>query len=758
MLVSDAESPEISSRLECRDREAGQVANPVHILVVSLTLGGAERTVSEVATALGKRGSAGNLFVLWKGAPSYDVAERSCFRVFHSSAAQRKQSLAQIARQVLDSSENVLFTHLIPARDLQVLWQSGVYTVPVIHNSRLGWLDGPDAFDHPMVPFIVAVSTRVARELAEDGCKKPVTVVRHELQRWFSRTELFKDRARTRSRYGVPDDVFLIGMVGNFKAQKAYPTAVRVLHRILQYRPAKLIIVGSWDHSYGYGRTTYEATRHLASELGIEQDLILPGSVTDMDAHYPAFDAFLCTSIYEGLSIAMLEAQQAGCPIVTADAGGNIEGLGPGSQVVNDPSNVDGYVEALLRAGFDRNEPPARPAYPDLIPCLWRQIGLFGTAGSKGGPVLMITNNLNHGGATRSLANLLTRFPRKDRIHLCILGSVFFPECLHELEQAGVNVIRFESPANVVDCAERVLWQFRLLRAGSICFWNVDACVKLLISKVLACGPARIFDVSPGPAFAAELDDAAIFQDRIAFTADDYFSRLDRLVVKSRNATVPFEARLGPGKVAVVANGVDVNGMLQDGNNATFPVHFAEPFRVVACNRIVPEKRVEFLIDAVADVSRRVPEVSLAVVGGPERGDHRYSAELGARASNRGLANIWFPGRQARVGPFLGAGRIFVTASASDGCSNAVLEAMAAGLPVVATETPAVREQVLDGVTGFIVPRDDPNAMGDRIEELLLDQERARAFGGAGRSRVSESFTVDRMVRDYIEILLCEQI
>lgn len=724
-------------------------SQPVHILVASLARGGAERLVCETVESLRRRGIPGNLFVLWKTDGTYEIGDTPHFRFFPAANNPRERNLRLIAERVLSSRRNLVLTHLIPACDLNILWNQGVHTVPVIHNARPGWHDEPNAFDHSMVPFLVAASCEVARELRAAGCLKPIVVVRHELQRWFTPAEVASDRTRIRARYGIGADVFLVGMVGNFKAQKAYPRAVRVLDRLRRLAPTRLMILGAWNHSYGYGKTTYEATRRLARDLAVETDLILPGGVPDVEAHYAAFDAFLNTSVYEGLSVAMLEAQQAGCPVVTANAGGNIEALAPGSQVVYDSSDIQAYVEGLLRVRTRPRVPSPRPAYPDLIPRLWRQLALYSTPRCRD-RILFVTDSLNSGGATRSLVNLLTRLPGRDRVVLCVLGAVHNAAYLRELEQASVPMVRYDAPANAIECAERALEAVNRLEAGTLCFWNVDASVKLTIAKVLSAAKTRIVDVSPGPHFFDELAESEGFQHRIAFSAEDYFARLDCFVAKYRGGVPPAEYRMPPERIQIIPNGVPCP---PESAEVAFPARFAEAFRMIACCRLVPEKRVEFLIDSAAKISGRMPEASLTVVGGPERGDDSYLKSLASHARRRGFHNAWFAGRQTRVNPFLSAGRVFVTASLVDGCSNAVIEAMAAGLPVVATSTPAVTQQVEHGVTGFILTQDRTEEMAERVETLLTNPDMARAFGEAGQRLVRRSFAVDRMVNDYADVL-----
>jgi glycosyltransferase involved in cell wall biosynthesis len=88
----------------------------------------------------------------------------------------------------------------------------------------------------------------------------------------------------------------------------------------------------------------------------------------------------------------------------------------------------------------------------------------------------------------------------------------------------------------------------------------------------------------------------------------------------------------------------------------------------------------------------------------------------------------------------------------AEGCPNSVMEYMACGLPVVCADSGGCRELVSDGVTGFVVPPGDPQALVEKLVYLREHAEQARRLGSAGRSRVATEFTVDRMVQGFIRV------
>jgi len=97
---------------------------------------------------------------------------------------------------------------------------------------------------------------------------------------------------------------------------------------------------------------------------------------------------------------------------------------------------------------------------------------------------------------------------------------------------------------------------------------------------------------------------------------------------------------------------------------------------------------------------------------------------------------------------------IVVLPSSSEAFPNAVQEAMAASLPVVATDTGGTRELVIDGETGFLVSPNDSSALADCIGRLCSDREMCLKMGEAGRRRVAEQFTADRMARRFEDLYL----
>jgi glycosyltransferase involved in cell wall biosynthesis len=165
---------------------------------------------------------------------------------------------------------------------------------------------------------------------------------------------------------------------------------------------------------------------------------------------------------------------------------------------------------------------------------------------------------------------------------------------------------------------------------------------------------------------------------------------------------------------------------------------------------LAPEKDHETLIAAFARLAPRHPEAELWLVGdGPKRRALQRLAE-----GRLPLGRVRFIPGQTDILPLFRQSRVLALSSREEGLPNVVLEAMAAGLPVVATAVGGLSEVVQPGVTGWLVPPREPAALAEALSRLLADEAERRAFGSAGRARVLERFSMDAMVQRHEEVFL----
>jgi glycosyltransferase involved in cell wall biosynthesis len=153
----------------------------------------------------------------------------------------------------------------------------------------------------------------------------------------------------------------------------------------------------------------------------------------------------------------------------------------------------------------------------------------------------------------------------------------------------------------------------------------------------------------------------------------------------------------------------------------------------------------EDLVKAAAQIAGELPELTYVLIGrdaGSLDATQALAGDLGV------LPHLRFAGPRTDVPDFLRAADLFVHPSHQEGFSNAIIEAMAAGLPVVACDVGGNPEAVVDGETGRLVPPRCPGRLAEAMSELLRDEGKRRAMGEAGRRRAEERFSLGRMVAE----------
>jgi glycosyltransferase involved in cell wall biosynthesis len=197
-------------------------------------------------------------------------------------------------------------------------------------------------------------------------------------------------------------------------------------------------------------------------------------------------------------------------------------------------------------------------------------------------------------------------------------------------------------------------------------------------------------------------------------------------------------------KMTVIHNGVQFEGVSV--------VHHGprDRPRAICVARFVPRKRHDVLLRAAAALRDRGVALELELVGyGPiEPEMKRLTAELGLDAQ------VVFTGRlrQSAITSRLLEADLFVLTSLWEGMPGSVLEAMAAGLPVVATDASGTNEVVIPGETGLLVPPGDVEATADALARLAGDPGLRRRMGEGGRRRVEEHFSFERVVHEKIAL------
>jgi glycosyltransferase involved in cell wall biosynthesis len=196
---------------------------------------------------------------------------------------------------------------------------------------------------------------------------------------------------------------------------------------------------------------------------------------------------------------------------------------------------------------------------------------------------------------------------------------------------------------------------------------------------------------------------------------------------------------VAPERVVTIHNGIDVGP-------PPVPVALGPAPLAVCVGRLEPAKGQETVLRALSSV----PGLTVAFVGRDVAGRRRFLEELAATLGV--AARVIFTGPRDDVLAVLAGSDLLVQASRAEAFPVVPLEAMAAGLPVVATDVGGTRELVANGETGVLVPPGDANALAAALTELTGDGERARALGAAGRRRVEAHFSAEQMVERVLAV------
>ncbi len=351
-------------------------------------------------------------------------------------------------------------------------------------------------------------------------------------------------------------------------------------------------------------------------------------------------------------------------------------------------------------------------------------------------PLAVFVTAFDPGGTERQMTELVQRLDRKRfTVHVACLHrrGAWLPRVL----ESAASVVEFPihgfaRAATIRQMLAFALW-CRRERIAVVQTCDLYTNIFGLPGAALARVPVRIGsrrELSP---------DKSIGQLRLQRLA---YRSATKVVANSPAAKAMLEAEgLATESIAVIPNGV----------NPAFlaPVERSAAVRtIVTVANLRPEKSHETLLAAAAAMVGHHPDLRFRIVGdGPRR------SELEQLAATLGLgAHVEFLGHREDVPALLAAADVFVLPSRSEAFPNGAIEAMAAGLPVVACAVGGLLDLIEDGRTGLLVPAGDAEALRRALESLLDRPDRAVAMGAAARRAVEQHYSFDRMVGSFEDL------
>lgn len=209
-------------------------------------------------------------------------------------------------------------------------------------------------------------------------------------------------------------------------------------------------------------------------------------------------------------------------------------------------------------------------------------------------------------------------------------------------------------------------------------------------------------------------------------------------------------------KIRKICNGVDTKKFtpeVRESNNLLPPSFLPDTSLLIGTvGRFEAVKDQLLLIDAFIELLNRTPEYKestrLVLVG-----DGSMREQIEARIVEAGIEPlVWLAGSRNDVPELLGTFDVFVLPSKAEGISNTLLEAMASGLPVVATNVGGNAQLVIDGETGFITPKENCAELVDKLQVYLSSPELLKQHGHAARERAEKQFSLQHMIKQYEQV------
>lgn len=207
-------------------------------------------------------------------------------------------------------------------------------------------------------------------------------------------------------------------------------------------------------------------------------------------------------------------------------------------------------------------------------------------------------------------------------------------------------------------------------------------------------------------------------------------------------------------KIKTLFNGIDLEEIIplecRDAERRKLQISESTPVVITVAN-IRRIKGLDVMVEAATQVRRRRPDVLFLIAG--QELEAGYSRALQSRIAHLGLEkNFRFLGARSDVFSLLALSDVFCLPSRSEGFSNALIEAMATGLPSVATDVGGNREVLEDGKSGFIVASENAQALAERLTALLDDSVLARAMGKRAQTVACDRFTVQGMMKELVKV------
>ncbi|WP_138734648.1 glycosyltransferase [Modestobacter excelsi] len=747
----------------------------VAFVVPDLAVGGAERHVTTLVSRLDRGmfdpsviclGEEGGLFpaLAASGVPG---------TALHRSKRQALQCLVELVRELRRATPDVVVLRGYNAETLgrlAAVLARVPRTVIWVHNSEGLGPRSPlrrlvDAVLDPVTDAYFGVAHAQVPYLVED-----LHLPRHKVRIIHNGVEpAHPDTGAlpaTRTDLGLGEDDLVVGIVAALRPEKDHETFLEAAALVAAADArARFLVVGD-----GVRRPALEA---LADRLGISDRVVFTGVRDDVGSLLATVDVFVLSSSSDCFPMALLEAMASGLPSVCTAVGGVPEVLedGVSGYLVppRDPTTLAHRVIRLLGSEEGRRsfgaaarsrveadftlERSVEEAQRRLL-----EVASPPRAGHAAGRPLRLTLVLDEafiGGVEMLMLDVFRAFdPRVVEPSLICLRAA--GPLAADYRASGFQVDAMERSGKYdLRTLPRLVRSLRRSRADAVLVSHHHR-ASLALGRLAA----RVARVPVTLVAAHDMDLTNVGGRVLPRWAVATLREADALALLAPSQGEYLHREEGVGRrpwsrtrEVVIPNGVVVGPLPDETARAAARARLSLPadaFVAGIVARLSPQKAHHVLLEAFAALRRSHSRARLVVVGGGPR-----EQELRQLATDLGLGDsVQFTGILRDVPDVLPAFDVSCLSSVHEGVPVAVIESMAAAIPVVATDCGALRDIVVDGEHGWLVPVGDAQALADRLCRLAEDGALRQQLGAAARKRVEERYRIDQTARGYEELLV----
>ncbi|MBL7071872.1 MAG: glycosyltransferase [Candidatus Omnitrophica bacterium] len=563
------------------------------------------------------------------------------------------------------------------------------------------------------------------------------------------RTEI--DRRAVRDELGIKEDEKLILTVGRNHPKKGYRHIPQIIKKLLaEGLRFKWLLAGkdcevirSLAETEGHGG--HLIVRELAPGYSKNGDPQIPNE--KLIEYYRASDIFVFPTYIELFAKVIIEAMAAGLPIVTTNAPG-VDSLIRNNEngLICKAADAGCMAVSVSRLFSDKAlaDRLGKNALLEAKNYDWSRISdgyldLYENA-MKSGPKVKIAHiitDLDIGGAEMMLLRMLRNFKDSKYEHIVISLHPEKNSLKDEIEQEALKVYPLDmSIINFPVSFMRLVGILKREKPLIVHNYLFHADILGRIAAKLARVPKVISSIRNenigGRARELLLGMTDFSVDRVtAVSRSVADSHLKKGTTKKR-------------KIDVIYNGMELENYTGEGRSAARKsLDITEnAFVIATVANLEPKKGHIFLLKALGELKRKGCGFKLLLAG-----SGKEEKRLKNEAMNMGLKDaVLFLGRSENISGLLAASDLFVLPSLWEGLPNALLEAMAAGLPVVATRVGGVPEAVVDGETGLLVEPGDVSKLAEALRKMMDDDELRKGMAGRAKAHAAKNFDIKNTV------------